>query len=557
MPPLSYQPQYQPYDNKAREALKTFMAQPAVRWQEDKFRTFLGDLQANILKHHHKEHSEYHFITFAAGKRAEVKEWLAGFAQEITSARQQFEQIESETATITSLYLTCKGYQYLDIPDSVIPDGQAFRTGLSSRILLDKSAVQKPLSDAEKEVHAIILFAHNIKGGVNAGSSQLREAHKALMDRLSRLTDGKPLLIKGSMRNPLPPRYHFKEGMGNPQFFPDASHSKAQKPFHPADAAPLSLALVQDKGGNHPHSCGSFGAFMKLKVDDDAIHQLEQEIRKKASGAARKISDDHIRALLIGRFADGTPLSLSDKPQNNPTDQFDYRELVRINPTQTSQGDEQGARCPFSAHIRKAYSRLPEAANIRIVRRGAFYKDGDKERGLLFLSFQNSLEDQFEYILNNWMLNRFSYFRDEKGEMTSIDSGKDLLFSRANDTYRLPEVWNQEMKNGKGPLITVTVPKQMVTFLGGLYFFAPAISFFKNLSPPNPVAGRSRTTPEKPDFIAGTEVRIELAPPPPRHPRKPATQPEFLHGMKILLHGAAKDKAEQKKVSAKPAARNK
>lgn len=555
MPSLSYQPKYQPYDNKAAEALKAFMAQPAVRWQEDKFQKFLEDLQANILKHHHKEHTEYHFITFSAGKQAEVKKWLAGFAQKITSAKQQFEHIESETATITSLYLTYKGYEYLDIPGSVIPDGQAFRTGLSSRVLLDKSAVQKPLSDAEQGVHAIIMFAHNIKGAANANSSQLREAHKSLMYQLTRLTDGKPLLIKGSMQNPLPPKYHFKEGMGNPQFFPDAAHSKVQKPFNPADVAPLGLALIQDKGGNREYSFGSFGAFMKLKVDDDAFNHLEQHIRKQAAGAARKISDDQIRALLIGRFADGTPLTLSDKPQNNPTDHFDYRELVRITNTQTSQGDEQGARCPFSAHIRKAYSRLPEAANIRIVRRGAFYKDGEKEKGLLFLSFQNSLENQFEYVLNNWMLHRFSYFRNEKGEMTSIDSGKDILFSRANDTYRIPEVWNQKIQDGKGPAITITVPKQMVTFLGGLYFFAPAISFFKKLSTPDPPS--SKMAPKKPDFIAGTEMRIELASPPPRHPRKPAAQPEFLPGTETRVHGAVKGKTRPQKEAVKPPVRNK
>ena len=86
----------------------------------------------------------------------------------------------------------------------------------------------------------------------------------------------------------------------------------------------------------------------------------------------------------------------------------------------TSPGDKEGAICPFSAHIRKSYPRddtdpaVPPLREVttqthRLLRRGIPFgpvspstpmspiQDGI-DRGLVFLAYQTSIEDQFEFV---------------------------------------------------------------------------------------------------------------------------------------------------------------
>src|SRR5207237_2529874 len=73
----------------------------------------------------------------------------------------------------------------------------------------------------------------------------------------------------------------------------------------------------------------------------------------------------------------------------------------------------QGIRCPFGSHIRRANPRDDVIAsnvgfNHRIIRRGmpygkAFDPNVAEERGLLGLFICVNLQDQFEFIMKNWM----------------------------------------------------------------------------------------------------------------------------------------------------------
>src|SRR5437899_2177985 len=85
------------------------------------------------------------------------------------------------------------------------------------------------------------------------------------------------------------------------------------------------------------------------------------------------------------------------------------------------------ARCPFAGHIRKAYPRddrsesIPSLGEVttqthRLLRRGIPFGpasastfsaplDDTADRGLLFLAYQVSIVDQFEFVTRNWVNN--------------------------------------------------------------------------------------------------------------------------------------------------------
>lgn len=542
MPVYKYPSPLTGYDTSKIDAIKALLAGPALGWMSEENDKLLSDLQANILKHHNKKHSEYHFIQFKEGEAPAVKEWLTRFAEKITSAKTQLVKGSRDKSPVISIGLTYAGYRYLGIPDSVIPDSHAFRMGLTNRVRLDQNKVETQLAGIP-QVHVIILYACDELPGKKA-NIQLDLHQKQLMGDLNKF--GKRFYLSvGTKENPLHEDYHFEEGISNPVFFPDASLGKDRKAYKKTDVAPLDLVLILDKGGNQKFSCGSFGAFMKLRINDKAIKTLESEIKTKAQAGSMNAGSDFIRAALVGRFTDGTPFSLSDTPRANPTNHFDYNEVIRLKNARAAETDEEGARCPFYAHIRKANPRTPETRSVRIARRGVFYNEDGKEKGLLFLSFQRSLEDQFEVILNNWMLNRYTHLldKDKKGEPKNVDAGKDILFSTAGDTYQFSTAWNEHQNARQAKSFKITVPETIVDFLGGIYFFTPSISFFRKLAPAK-TNRAAASPPGSMPFLPGTEIFLKQDQNPGDMPHQRAPESPamlyFIAGTEVQLQPSEK-----------------
>src|SRR5207247_6049453 len=107
--------------------------------------------------------------------------------------------------------------------------------------------------------------------------------------------------------------------------------------------------------------------------------------------------------------------------------------------------DKDGARCPFSAHIRKSYPRDDEPLNgdkkpneadtqtHRLLRRGLPYGPvspstpdtpiGDEvDRGLQFLAYQTSIVNQFEFVIKNWV--NEPNFKEPFHERASVSPAK-------------------------------------------------------------------------------------------------------------------------------------
>jgi hypothetical protein len=184
-----------------------------------------------------------------------------------------------------------------------------------------------------------------------------------------------------------------------------------------------------------------------------------------------------LAAKIVGRWRDGTPLSLSPTRQDpdisgNPerVNDFSYA------------NDPHGLRCPLGAHIRRV---APRDSNgffggkltnrHRIIRRGRSYgppladgrvDDDGVERGLVFVCFNASIWRQFETIQRLWV---------DDGDPFRLGADKDFLIGcPAGNTGKMTIP-------GTPPFFIAPQP-QLVTLRGGEYLFQPSISALQWLS---------------------------------------------------------------------------
>jgi Dyp-type peroxidase family len=254
---------------------------------------------------------------------------------------------------------------------------------------------------------------------------------------------------------------------------------------------------------------GSFLTFRRLHQNVFGFHSFLKQ-QTKANGFG---SPDQLGSRLVGRWRSGAPvlrepahdeagLGADDCANNN----FEYGDATppitqaqRRGPFDcvdftfpASPGDLTGARCPFSGHIRKAYPRNdasstipslgePDTQTHRLLRRGIPFgkaskstpdkpvNDGKVDRGLLFLAYQTSIENQFEFVTKNWV-----NFADFKAPGT----GPDPILGQ-NNTSGQDRRREFLVTDPKGTNRKIVAEKDWVVPTGGGYFFAPSISALK------------------------------------------------------------------------------
>jgi Dyp-type peroxidase family len=241
---------------------------------------------------------------------------------------------------------------------------------------------------------------------------------------------------------------------------------------------------------------GSYLVFRELRQDVGAFHRF-----LFSEGERLGVDPEALGARLVGRWPSGAPLvrtPVRDKPRlgrnNDKNNDFDYGPH--------EDGDQEGAavardpdglRCPFSAHIRKAYPRdetvtagepnpyapLHRTLNEgdtqthRMLRRGIPYGKPSKstplhpvddgiDRGLLFMAYMTSISGQFEFVMQ-YMLGDPGFKRPETGVDPILG---EVEGQRSDITTVLPDE-QARSKIGLG---------RWVTTAGGGYFFAPSLS---------------------------------------------------------------------------------
>lgn len=210
-----------------------------------------------------------------------------------------------------------------------------------------------------------------------------------------------------------------------------------QSPNHPRNvlsAQPTHLMLKN----------GSYLVYRRLKQDVNAFSTFIANETKRLSPTIDNISEQKLKALLVGRWPSGAPLSLS--PESDDPD-------LGANPTLNNLfgyiDDDNGFKTPIIAHIRKVNPRdlATDIGNSnltlkkRILRRGIPFgpplindKDKSKTRGLMFLSYQNSIQEKFEFLTRKWMGQSDAPTNAPSTSPLADPSGYDLLVGSINAT---------------------------------------------------------------------------------------------------------------------------
>ena len=192
------------------------------------------------------------------------------------------------------------------------------------------------------------------------------------------------------------------------------------KPDHQQPCEPWLFVLL-DGAENYfvpePRELGLNGSFAVFKMIVTDVVGFENNLQKNKE----KIDPELLAAKMCGRWRNGVPLALSPETDSPPDgispDQLNNFGYVNADGT----GDPRGLRCPVGAHIRRVNPRgqpvagqgEPGGSNNahRMIRRGMPYGpvydpaqpyDGI-ERGLLGYFINASIENQYEFVLHNWV----------------------------------------------------------------------------------------------------------------------------------------------------------
>lgn len=223
---------------------------------------------------------------------------------------------------------------------------------------------------------------------------------------------------------------------------------------------------------------GSYLVFRRLRQDVPAFRRFVAQIAEDEG-----ISEGLAGAKLIGRYASGAPLERSeDQPRTLDTQAADpsmaepsILTSAKVNNFEFGH-DKKGSIVPRAAHIRKVYPRdeatpcggEADTQTHRILRRGVTFGEPydvsgsngafPDDRGLLFLCYQSSIAEQFEFVQRC-----FANSRDFPRPGDGIDPIVSQTGGRRE--FAIPGAVRPKL---------CPVP-HFVTTTGGDYFFQPSI----------------------------------------------------------------------------------
>ena len=452
--------------------------QKSIDQRDLQFDSLFSNLQGNILKSHGRNHTTNIFIKFDKNKENITKKWIKDFAEKITSCKTQLRETERYKrnkvpgGTFYNLFLSAKGYEYFGKDITKFKDN-SFINGMEVADLNDPK-ISEWETGFKEEIHAMILIG-------DMDLNKLGEISKGIIKEVEELVQILTIEYGDAIRNSNGDgleHFGYVDGISQPLFFKDEVDENISSNITPLKfdpSATLDLVLVIDPFVNGKDAFGSYFVFRKLEQNVKGFKESEEKLAIDL-GLKGEDNDDEERAgaMIVGRFEDGTPVTLSNKNNlisSGTLNNFDYK------------NDADGAKCPFHAHIRKSNPRRNEDDKSHIMaRRGIPYGHRNVSPeidpviaqmptggvGLLFMSFQKSIVNQFEVIQKYWV-NEDDFPHKETGidPIIGQDGTDNISVGKYAKKYdSISSIETQSFKN-------------FVTFKGGEYFFAPSIIFLK------------------------------------------------------------------------------
>jgi Dyp-type peroxidase family len=465
---------------------------------------FLEGIQGNIIKGHGRDFTR-HVLLRMTGDGAAVRRWIVRFATEqVTSAAAQLRSTRAWRAQggpgepFAMFLLSPDGYRHLGFADDRLPTptdrfnpswgDRYFPLGMKRQREITQRRYNDPPSNQwdapyQGRIDAMVLLADDDR-------NRLEESVAAVLESIPRVFEKLTVESGRAIKQQFPePRgelviehFGFQDGVSQPimiqQDLDRELRQRGSTYWNPI--APLSLALVREPGGG----LGSFMVFRKLEQDVKAFWEALTKLSNQTN-----IALETAGAMAVGRFPNGAPAvpTSTIAPKVDPND-FQYGL------------DPRGERCPFHAHIRKTNPRgdLPYAMAARprprtvtteferarrIVRRGITYGDRPDLRpgstldkpsqgvGLLFMCFQANLD---QFVIQQEGSDSNIFVRDGTGFDAVIGQ-----FHGPPDDPAAPidQTWPSTATSDTNKFKMVN----FVRMRGGEYFFAPSMSFLKEL----------------------------------------------------------------------------
>ena len=261
-------------------------------------------------------------------------------------------------------------------------------------------------------------------------------------------------------------------------------------PYPPEPQPPCDpwLFVLMDEAPNYyvpdPPELGRNGSFAVFRVEEQDVVGFESFLQSKKD----QIDPELLAAKLLGRWRNGVPLELapdSDSPPGGISrDDLNNFEYVNAD----GSGDPWGERTPIGAHIRRVNPRgqpikgqsIPGGNNNdhRLIRRAlpygpTYYPDepyDGVERGLIGHFINTSIENQFEFVLREWVNSS-----DAVGSVRLDPKSKGALIGSndpATSIFEIPQ------PNGAPP-IRVTGFSSFTHTRASAYYFMPSITALK------------------------------------------------------------------------------
>lgn len=463
------------------------LSDTSIDVNDAKYQKLLTNLQGNILKGHGRDLTVQIFFEFT-GTAEESRKWIANFARNhVTSAAEQIQQTIRHKANpavsdnFSNLFLSATGFEALDFSKENFPEGSpfvqaSFKNGMKAAASELNDPPFSELEDGFKgQIDGMILLANDKANQINLAS--LENEIVTDIQTIAKVLVVEHGIGQVSVKGEPVEHFGYRDGISQPLFLEDEIEAENQGDGPPKwdPTAPLKLVLLADPNATEEDCFGSYFVFRKLEQNVRAFKEAE----KKLADQLGLVGSDRERAgaLAVGRFENGSPVTLSEKPAKANFNNFSY-------------DDDSGAtKCPFHAHIRKTNPRgdnasrepLEEEKMHRIARRGIPY--GTREIapgveqpledlptggvGLLFMCFQSNIANQFAFIQKLWANN---------SDFVSDDTGVDPVIGQTMTAQS--QKWSSKFGGAADQEFDFS---GFVRLRGGEFFFAPSLPFLKKM----------------------------------------------------------------------------